>query len=601
MRSTLAALLIGCLSLGSHAATPTTPTSPDETAQALFARCYHETSAYSPMELSWNGDYSRNDQLDDLSDATAAALLEVNQRCLKEALAIDAGTLSGPVRESMEVFAYTARRAIEGYAFRDFDYPSNPMGGWDSGVFGLLTNAHPIRNEKDARAYLARVAQIPRFLVQVRERTAASARAGVVLPRPLFAAVYANFAPLQRGKPMTAQGQHPLAQDFARKLAALKLPAKESSALRRQLDTLLRSRIQPALRVHLAALHALEKKAPAQGGLSRIPGGAEAYAFALRTNTTTDLSPEDIHRLGLQVMAELTLQMQSALRAAGLKGELASDYAHLRSDPQYYFANTDAGRAQLITEAKHYVDQARRALPQLFTRLPKADVNVKRMDLFAEAGDAAARYQSPAVDGSQPGQYVLNLANTRRIPRYALEVLSYHEAIPGHHMQTAIAQENGALPLFRQRQWYVAYGEGWALYSEQLGKELGFYSTPLSEVGRLADSMWRAARLVVDTGLHAKGWSRQQARDYMSAAVPSDPDEVNAEIDRYLVWPGQATGYMVGKLRLVALREKAQAALKDKFDVRRFHDTVLAAGAVPLTVLDSIIDRWIAKEQQAGG
>lgn len=590
MKSPLASLLLAGLCLAVQASPQ------DDLAKTLFERCYQASSAYSPMGLSWDGDYSRNDQLDDLSDRAAAAVLAINQACLNDAHAIDVTALSAPVRESMEVFVYTAQRAIEGYAYRHFDYPSNPMGGWDTGVFQLLTNAHPIRDRKDAQAYLDRVRQIPRYLAQVRERTAQSEQAGVVLPKPLFAAVYANFETLQKGRPMPGRGVHPLAADYARKLAGLKLPVDEARALRRQLDSLLAKQIQPALRLHLAALREQEKRAPLQGGLWRLPGGEAAYAFALLSNTTTALSPQEIHTLGLGVMADLSAQMQAALRAAGLSGDTAKDYPLLRSDKQYYYPNNDAGRTQMLGDATRYVDQARAALPKLFTRMPKADVKVKRMDLFSEAGDAAARYQSPAIDGSQPGHFVMNLANTRRIPRYALEVLSYHEAIPGHHMQTALAQENKALPLFRQRQWYVAYGEGWALYSEQLGKELGFYTTPLSEVGRLADSMWRAARLVVDSGLHAKGWSRQQARDYMNSTLPADPAEVNAEVDRYLVWPGQATGYMVGKLRIVALRDKAQAALKNKFDVRRFHDTVLAAGAVPLTVLDAIVERWIAAE-----
>ncbi len=590
MKQLLAAIAI-LASTVSHAA------SGDAAATDLFERCYKQTSSFSPIDLSWNGDYSLNDKLDDLSDATAAAELAVNKRCLAEAQALDAAQLSAPAGESREVFIYTAQRAIDGYAFRAYEYPSNPIGGSDTGVFQVFTNAHPIRNRADADAYLARVEQIPRFLAQVRERTAAAEKAGVVLPKPLFAAVFANFKPLQQGKPLTAKGMHPLAADFSRKLAALKLPAIESAALKKRLNTLLATQIKPALITHLATLRDQEKRAPAEGGRGRVPGGAAAYANDLRSNSTTTMTAGDVHALGLKTVAELTAQMQAALKAAGLPQDLPKAYARLRTDPQYFYPNTDAGRSQMIGDATRYVSQASAALPKLFTRLPRAQVVVKRMDAFAEAGDAAARYQSPAIDGSQPGQYVLNLANTKRIPRYAMEVLSYHEAVPGHHMQGAIAQENGALPTFRQRQWYVAYGEGWALYSEQLGKELGFYTTPLSEVGRIADSMWRAARLVVDTGLHSKNWTRQQARDYMLAHVPADPAEISAEVDRYLVWPGQATGYMIGKLHIAGLRTKAQAQLQDKFDLRRFHDTVLGAGAVPLTILDSIVQRWVVEEK----
>jgi uncharacterized protein (DUF885 family) len=568
----------------------------DEDANRMFERCYAEVSAYDPIGLSWNGDYSRNSELNDLSDATEQAVLEAQKRCLTYAQRFDLTALSPAVRESMEVFIYQLQQDIEGFAFRTFAYPSNPISGWDTGVFQLLVAAHPIRNRADADAYISRVEQLPRFLAQVRERVARHEAAGLVLPKPLYAAVFANYQPLL----VADARKHPLVQDFARKLDALKLPKAEAATLQRTLQRMLSNKILPELRAGLQALQAQQRRAPAQGGMSRVPGGAAAYDFLLKQNTTTALNAGQIHELGLRTVADLKSQMQAAFAAAGLQGNFARAIEQLRSDPRFFYPNTDAGRREMIADALRYTQQARAMLPQLFTRLPKAEVVVKRMERFSEAGDAAARYQSPALDGSQPGIYYLNLANTKRIPRYTMEALSYHEALPGHHMQNAIAQELGELPTFRRRSWYVAYGEGWALYSEQLGKEVGQYKTALSEIGRLAESMWRATRLVVDTGLHAKGWTRAQAVDYMLAHIPSTRDEITAEVDRYLVWPGQATGYMVGKLRILSLREKAQTQLGSKFDVRRFHDAVLAGGPVPLDVLEAIITRWIAAEQARG-
>jgi uncharacterized protein (DUF885 family) len=568
----------------------------DEDANRMFERCYAEVSAYDPIGLSWNGDYSRNSELNDLSDATEQAVLEAQKRCLTYAQRFDLTALSPAVRESMEVFIYQLQQDIEGFAFRTFAYPSNPISGWDTGVFQLLVAAHPIRNRADADAYISRVEQLPRFLAQVRERVARHEAAGLVLPKPLYAAVFANYQPLL----VADARKHPLVQDFARKLDALKLPKAEAATLQRTLQRMLSNKVLPELRAGLQALQAQQRRAPAQGGMSRVPGGAAAYDFLLKQNTTTALNAGQIHELGLRTVADLKSQMQAAFAAAGLQGNFARAIEQLRSDPRFFYPNTDAGRREMIADALRYTQQARAMLPQLFTRLPKAEVVVKRMERFSEAGDAAARYQSPALDGSQPGIYYLNLANTKRIPRYTMEALSYHEALPGHHMQNAIAQELGELPTFRRRSWYVAYGEGWALYSEQLGKEVGQYKTALSEIGRLAESMWRATRLVVDTGLHAKGWTRAQAVDYMLAHIPSTRDEITAEVDRYLVWPGQATGYMVGKLRILSLREKAQTQLGSKFDVRRFHDAVLAGGPVPLDVLEAIITRWIAAEQARG-
>ncbi|MGL4576277.1 MAG: DUF885 domain-containing protein [Burkholderiaceae bacterium] len=564
----------------------------DADANRMFERCYADIADLDPMGLSWNGDYSRNSELNDLSDQTQRTVLATQERCLATAKRFDPAALSPVVRESLEVFIYQLEQDVEGFAFRQFAYPSNPIGGWDTGAFQLMVSAHPIRNLADAQAYLSRAAQLPRFLKQVREKLEEHEAAGLLLPKPQYAAVFANYKPLME----SGAGKHPLARDFARKLQKLKLPPQEARAMLAKLEALIRKEILPALRANLRLLQAQSARAPSEGGLSRVPGGLTAYNFALKQNTTTIMTSGQVHELGLRTVADLKAQMHTAFVAAGLSSDFAQSVQQLRTDPRFFYPNTDAGRREMLADAMRYTREARAMLPQLFGRLPKADVAVRRMEAFSEAGDAAARYQSPAVDGSQPGIYYLNLANTKRIARYTMEALSYHEALPGHHMQNAIAQETLALPTFRKRAWYVAYGEGWALYSEQLGKEVGQYKTPLSEVGRLAESMWRAVRLVVDTGLHAKGWTRQQAIDYMLAHIPSTREEVTAEVDRYLVWPGQATGYMVGKLRILALREKAQTALGARFDLRQFHDTVLATGPVPLDVLDAVVNRWIAAQ-----
>jgi uncharacterized protein (DUF885 family) len=562
----------------------------------LFKTCYEKSSAFSPIGLSWDGDYSRNSELDDLSQATRLASLAVHQDCLRQAQAIKADDLSASIRESLEVFIHSTKLDIEADQWRKYEYPSNPISGWDTGVFQVLTSAHPLRNEQDAVAYVARAKQLARYLGQVRQHINQSEAVGVILPKPLYQAVFDNFKPL-----LKTGNQHPLMQDFSQKLKKLTSakPALISDATAKKLSAQLAQQIStsilPALRSQLSFLKEQQKRAPEKGGISSIAGGVDAYNFYLRRQTTTQLNAQQVHELGLQTVAQLEGQMSVALKAAGLpsqENERAKTFQQLRTGAQFHYPNTEAGRKLMLAEANAYVQQMREALPKLFGRLPKADVIVERMPSFAEAGDAAARYQSPARDGSQPGKFVLNMADTWRVPRYTMEALAYHEAIPGHHLQNAIAQESTELPQFRQHLWYVAYGEGWALYSEQLGKEVGLYRTPLSEVGRLSEQMWRACRLVVDTGLHSLNWTREQAVQYMLKHIPTQRAEVQSEVDRYLVWPGQATGYMIGKLRIEALRAKAKQIMGERFDVRDFHDVVLGAGPVPLDVLESIVTRW---------
>ncbi len=562
-------------------------------ADTVFKTCFKKTAAFSPMTLSWEGDYSRNSEIDDLSSATQLKLLAVEKNCLKQALAIKPLLLPVLTRESLDVFIHRTRLNIDSYQWRSFEYPASPINGWDTGVFQLFTSAHPIANEKDARAYLNRAAQVPRYLRQVREQIALNEKAGVVLPKPLFAAVFENFKGLSK-----AAKEHPLTIDLTDKLKKLPISETKKQTYQASLEKLLAQKILPSIVNHVSFLREQEQRAPIEAGLSRIHGGDGAYQFSLRQHTTTQLNAAQVHELGLQTVAKLEEQMSVALAAAGLPADSkdrAAAFKQLRTGEQFHYPNTDAGRALMLQEATNYVEQMQLNLPKLFNVLPKAKVIVERMPEFAEAGEAAARYQNGARDGSQPGKFILNMADTWRVPRYTMEALAYHEAVPGHHLQNALAQENQALPDFRQRAWYVAYGEGWALYSEQLGKEVGLYQTPMSEVGRLSEQLWRACRLVVDTGLHSLNWTRAQAVAYMLEHIPAQTSEIQAEVDRYIVWPGQATGYMIGKLRIEALRAQAQKQLGDKFDVRKFHDVVLGSGPVPLDVLEAIVTRWIKR------
>ena len=349
----------------------------------------------------------------------------------------------------------------------------------------------------------------------------------------------------------------------------------------------------------IAELRRVRPRATHDAGVWRLPQGADYYAYALRYATTTAMTPQEVHQLGLEKMADLTARADAILRTQGMtQGSVAQRLRAMGKDPRFIYPNTDAGKAKLIAELNAQIVQMQRRLPEMFGRLPRTLVEIRRVPPEIEAGATAGYYQIPAADGSRPGAYYINLRDTAENPRWTLPTLTYHEATPGHHHQIALAQEATGIPRLRRLPAYSVYTEGWGLYAEQLADEMGAYADdPFGRLGYLQSYMFRAARLVVDTGLHHMRWSREKAIQYMNDALGT-PERGNiTEVERYCVWPGQATSYMVGQTRWVATREKARKALGDKFDIRAFHDTALAAGAMPVSVLESMIDRWVAAQR----
>jgi uncharacterized protein (DUF885 family) len=325
-----------------------------------------------------------------------------------------------------------------------------------------------------------------------------------------------------------------------------------------------------------------------------MPDGRAWYAYLARVSTTTDLSPDAIHELGLKEVARIRGEMEQVKQQVGFKGDLAAFFKFLQDDPRFYYDSSDAV-VQGFRDLKKNIDAR---LPKLFADFPKADYEVRAVEPFRAASSAGGFYQSPSADGSRPGIFYVNTFNLKAQPKFGMETLSLHEAAPGHHFQIAIQQELTELPRFRRFNGYVAYSEGWALYAESIGKELGVFTDPYQWYGRLSDEMLRAMRLVVDTGLHSKGWTREQAIKYMLENSSMAESDVTAEVERYIVWPGQALGYKLGQLRITELRAKAQAELGDAFDVREFHSQVLRDGALPMDVLTAKIDRWIESKRK---
>jgi uncharacterized protein (DUF885 family) len=357
----------------------------------------------------------------------------------------------------------------------------------------------------------------------------------------------------------------------------------------------------PAYQKLIAYLEAQEKIATGDVGAWRFPDGRDFYEYALQRTTTTNLSPDEIHDLGLKEVARIHGEMREIMKRVKFKGDLQAFFKFVRTDTQFYLPQSDEGQAEYLKRATEIIDHMRGRLDELFLTKPKADVVVKAVEKFREKSAGKAFYQRPAPDGSRPGMFYVNLADMKSTPIYELEGLAYHEGIPGHHMQIAIAQELQGLPKFRTLgSHYTAYSEGWGLYTELIPKEMGLYQDAYSDFGRLALELWRAARLVVDTGLHHKRWTRQQAIDYLITNTPNAPEDCEEAINRYIVSPSQATAYKIGMLKILELREKAKKQLGAKFDIRQFHDVVLTNGPVPLDVLEELVEQWVASRKADG-
>jgi uncharacterized protein (DUF885 family) len=379
-----------------------------------------------------------------------------------------------------------------------------------------------------------------------------------------------------------------------------KITADEARALTEQTTAAMLQQMQPAYERVAAFLLEDQPKAqqPQRQGALALPDGAKFYQSTLYLNTTTTLTADEIHALGLAEVARLRGEMERAKVAAGFKGTLAELFVFMRTDRRFFLPNTDAGAAEYIKLAEGYLNGMQAKLPEYFGILPKASLVVKRVEAFREQPGGAQHYMAGTPDGSRPGTFYAHLSDMNAMATHQLESVAYHEGVPGHHLQISIQRELTGLPKFRTRSGYAAFSEGWGLYAEALAKEMGFNTDPYSELGRLTTEIWRAIRLVVDTGIHSKGWTQQQAEEYFLANSPQPAQAVKSEIERYILGPGQATSYKVGMIAIQRMRDEARAALSSRFDYRRFHDTVLGGGALPLPVLEAKVRRWVEREKR---
>ncbi|GER03021.1 hypothetical protein JCM17846_07030 [Iodidimonas nitroreducens] len=539
--------------------------------------------------------------MDDLSDQFADETLAINQQRLETLKGFDVDALDAQAKLSHRLFKILTQRDIDGEKWRHYSYPINQMFGWQQQIPSFLINIHRVTQPSDIEAYISRLEGVTGLMDQILANVKKSEELGVVPPRFVYPLVIEASRNVITGAPFDESGENSaLWDDFNEKLASLDLSEDEATALREQARDALLTSVQPAYERLITELERQEQIATTDDGVWKLPNGEAYYNDRLQNYTTTDLSAAEIHQIGLDNVARIHEEMLGIMKQVGFEGDLQDFFEFIRTDNRFTYPNTDEGRARYLNEAKALIDQMREKLPDYFGILPKADMVVKRVEPFREKAAGKAFYQQPALDGSRPGTYYANLYDMTDMPIYQMEALAYHEGIPGHHMQIAISQELEGVPMFQRMARFTAYTEGWGLYSEYLPKEMGFYEDPYSDFGRLAMELWRAARLVVDTGLHDKKWTREEAIDYLRTNTPNPEGDLSKAIERYIVMPGQATAYMIGKEKILSLREEAREALGDAFDIRGYHDEVLKDGPLPLDILEEKINGWVEARKTAG-
>jgi uncharacterized protein (DUF885 family) len=612
MKRSLFVLTLGLslVSLAVPFAQPTQPVPPaqtanDETARinAWFEKKFEEQLAFSPIRQTFLG--RKSGAIDDMSIAGRDKVVAWQRASVAEMRkSFDYAKLSPEAQTSYDTWIYQLEQTEAALPFRTNAYIFEQMNAIHAFFPQLLIAFHKVDGASDMSAYINRIRESGRALRQLIEVSKGNATEGVRPPRFAFDFVIDESTKVITGVPFDESGtDSPVWADVKTKISDLQ---KEGAIDQKQADTMLaeaRAALTGPFKTAYLELIAWQKqdrdKAPEKtSGVSALPNGAAYYKERLANQTTTTMTADEIHAVGLAEVARLRAEMEAIKDEVGFKGDLPAFFAELRDNkdnPTYYYPDTDEGRQAYIADATAAINKIKAVLPKYFGILPKADLVVRRVEAFREQPGAAQHYFPGTPDGSRPGIYYAHLLDMKAMPKSELEVIAYHEGLPGHHMQISIAQELTTVPTFRRQAGFTAYSEGWGLYSEWLARDMpGTYLTPYSRFGRLGSEIWRAIRLVVDTGLHSKGWSEEQAVQYFLTNSATTEAQARSEIRRYMVLPGQATSYKIGMLKIQELRRKAESALGARFDIRAFHETVLGGGALPLTILEKRVDRWVA-------
>ncbi|KGE04655.1 DUF885 domain-containing protein [Pseudohaliea rubra] len=559
--------------------------------RAFLDEAYAEDMARYPLTATYRGIKTGNDQWNPVSETFQEDTRAINERRLARLQTFDRDALAADEQLSWDLYKLNLERLLARDAFRHHDFVITQFRGPHTVVPSTLINIHRVNSPADAEDYIGRLNGVGDYFDQVIAQLEIRTEKGLTLADWQYPKIVQSARNVVTGVPYDDSGEDStLWADFQDKVAGLTLDEATRERLLAEARTALVDVVGPAYERLIVAVEAQAEDAAEADGIWRFPRAKDYYATRLNWYTTTDLSADEVHEIGLAEVARIHGEMRAIMETVGFEDSLQDFFEFMRTDEQFYYPNTDAGRADYLADARRSIDAMRERLPEYFGLLPEAEIVVKRVEAFREQSAGKAFYQAPPKDGSRPGIYYANLYDMANMPSYQLQALAFHEGIPGHHMQRAITVALDDIPEFQKYASFTAYTEGWGLYTEELAKEMGFYEDPYSDFGRLAMELWRACRLVVDTGIHSKRWSREEAIDYLLEHTPNpEGDAVNA-IERYIAMPGQATAYMIGKLKLMALREEARRALGEGFDIRAFHDEVLKDGPVPLSILERKIE-----------
>ena len=566
-----------------------------------FDEKYEEELQFSPIEQTFIGRKTDYGLIDDFSEAGADRELAWLRATVAEMKSrFDYSKLSPEAKTSYDIWLYNLKQEEAELPFRTNRYALHQHNGLQSFFPTFLINTHKVATEADMLGFIQRLSGVATALDQLLERARTNAAAGTRPPRFAYEGVIDQSTKIISGAPFDDGAPSAIWTATEEKLQGLVdsgvIDEARASVLRTEAKAALLSAFAPAYQRIIAWYEADMPNADADPkGVGALPNGAAFYDFRLANQTTTELTADEIHNLGLNEVARLRGDIEAIKDKVEFDGDLKAFFKYIREDDRFYFSDDDAGADQYIAAAKGHIEALKGKLPAYFGILPKANLEVRRVESFRERDGAAQHYRSGTPDGSRPGIYYAHLSDMRAMPIPTLEVIAYHEGLPGHHMQISIAQELTGIPIFRTQAGYTAYSEGWGLYSETLAREMGGYADPYSEFGRLTSAIWRAIRLVVDTGLHNKGWSEEQAVAYFLENSSIPEAAVRSEVRRYLVNPGQATSYKIGMIKILELRARAQDHLGDRFDIRAFHDVILGGGALPLGILEQRVDQWLVE------
>jgi len=570
-----------------------------EKANQLFEDIFMENVMRSPMYQSYLGIKDDQDKWDDISDEQAKEDLALTKKHLEQVKAIDESKLNEQTKISWMLMKQSLENDIADFKWRHHNYPVNQMFGMHSQVASLLINQHGIGSVDDAEDYIARLNGLPGLFDQLAENLELRAEKGIIAPKFVYPYVISDSKNIITGAPFDDGEPSALWEDFTSKVEQLELEENQREELLASAEKAMLESVKPAYQDLITAVEGIAEQATTKDGAWKFPDGEAFYNNALQRTTTTDLTAEEIHEIGLSEMERIHEEMRAIMEEVGFEGTLQEFFVHMRNSDEFIYPNTEEGRQRYLDEATAYIDNMRERLDELFINKPKAGLIVKAVEPFREKSAGKAFYQQPSMDGSRPGTYYANLYDMEAMPTYQMEALAYHEGIPGHHMQIAIQQELEGIPKFRRFGRYTAYSEGWGLYTEKLPKEIGLYKDPYSDFGRLAMELWRAVRLVVDTGIHDKKWTREEGIDFYVTNTPNAKSDAVKMVERHIVMPGQATAYKIGMNKILELREKAKSELGDKFDIREFHDVVLGSGPVPLNILEQFVNDYISEKKSA--